>query len=114
MKPAEVGEHHRANGADAAEAQVVVRPLQHVVDDVLGQEPAEDVVDSCPLEIVKPFLGQSRVDPRAEDHGVERLREVVVGPGFDAADDALRLVDGGDHDHRDVIRTGSRLEPLED
>ena len=102
------------DGADAAEAEVVVRPLEHVVDDVLGKEPAEDVVDSCPLEVVEPFLGQPRVDPRAEDHGIERLREVVVGPDLDAADDALGLVDGGDHDHRDVTRIRRRLEPLED
>ena len=57
---------------------------------------------------------ETRVDPRAEDDGVERLREVVVGADFDAPNDALRLVDGGDHDHRHVTRTRCRLEPLED
>ena len=59
-EPAEVGEHHRPDGADAAEAEVVVRPRQHVVDDVLGEEPAEDVVDLCPLEVVESLLGQTR------------------------------------------------------
>ena len=71
-------------------------------------------MDSCALEVVEPSLGQPRVDPRPEDHGVERLREVVVGPRLDAADDALDLVDGGDHDHRHVTPAGCRLEPLED
>ena len=54
------------------------------------------------------------VDPRAEDHRVERLREIVVGADLDATDDTLRVVDGGDHDHRDVTGTGRRLQPLED
>ena len=70
-------------------------------------------MDACPLEVVEPLLGQPCVDPRAEDHGVERLREVVVGAGLDAADDALGLVDCGDHDHRHVLRARCRLEPLE-
>ena len=56
----EVGEHHGPDGADAAEAEVVVRPLQHVVDDVLGEEPAEDVVDSCPLEVVERVSWSAR------------------------------------------------------
>ena len=93
----------------AAEPQVVVGPREHVVDDVLRQEPREDVVDPGALEVVQPLLRQARVDPRAQDHRIERLREVVVGAGLDAANDAVDLVDRRDHDHRDVL--GARASP---
>ena len=66
------------------------------------------------LELVESLLEQACADPRPQDHGVERLREVVVGTDLDAADDAVRLVDGGDHDHGDVTRRGRRLQTFED
>ena len=46
---------------------------------MLGEKAREDVVDSRALQVVEPLLGQPRIDPRPEDHGVERLGEVVVG-----------------------------------
>ena len=97
----------------AAEAEIVVGPGEDVVDDVLGEEAREDVVNTRALEVVEPLLREPRVDSRPEDHGVEGLGQVVVGADLDAADDALGLVDGGDHDHGDVLGSRRRLELLE-
>ena len=52
-----------------AEPEIVVGPGEDVVDDMLGQEPREDVVDSGALEVVEPFLRQSRVDPCQQERG---------------------------------------------
>ncbi len=65
------------------------------------------------LEVVELLLRQPRVDPRTEQGRIEGLRQVVVCPDLDAADDAVDLVDGRDHDHRDVLGAGCRLELLE-
>ena len=44
--------------------------------------------------------------------GVERLGQVVLGPHLDAADDALHVLQGRDHDHRHVARgSGRRSSP---
>ena len=57
---------------------------------------------------MRPALIRAR-----RQHRVERLRQVVVRADLDAADDALELVDGRDHDHRQVLQLGIGLEPLE-
>jgi len=56
---ADVGEHHRADLATAAEAEVVVGPLEHVVHHVPGDEPREDPAQalcsrSCSRFFVRP------------------------------------------------------------
>ena len=51
----------------SAEPQVVVGAGEHVVDDVLREEPREDVVDAGALEVVQPLLRQPGVDARPED-----------------------------------------------
>ena len=59
----EVGEHDRARRSHAAEPEVVVGAGENVVDDVLGEEAREDVVDAGALEVVKPLLREPGVDP---------------------------------------------------
>ena len=71
-------------------------------------------MDARALQVSKPLLPESGVDSRAQDDGVERFGEVVVGALLDAADDAVRLVDGRDHDHRHVLRAGRCFQLLED
>ena len=59
------------------------------------------------------FLLESRTDPRAQQHRVERLRQVVLGAGLDAAHRAVELVEGRDHDDRNVPRARIGFEPAE-
>ena len=105
---AQVAEEDGADQADAAEARFAVRVAHHLVDDGLGQEPGEHVTHAVPLDLREPPLHEPGVDPCPEQRGVERLRQVVLGPGLDAAHDAFHLVDGRDHDHRDAPRGGDR------
>ena len=48
-----------------------------------------------------------------QQHGIERLGEVVLGAGLDAAHDAVELVQCGDHDHRQIAGVLGRLEPAQ-
>ena len=59
------------------------------------------------LLIAQALLLEAGADPRPEQHAVERLRQIVLGAELDAADHALDLVHGRDHDHRDVAQRGS-------
>ena len=58
---ADVGEHRRADLATAAEAEVVVGPLEQFVHHVLGDEPREDPAHALLLKVVQPLLRQARV-----------------------------------------------------
>ena len=109
----QVGEHDRADRSDAPEAEIVVGPGEDVLDDVLGKESREDVVNARTLEVVEPLLRQPGVDARTKEGRVEGLRQVVVGTDLDAANDAVDLVDCRDHDHGDVLGARRRLELLE-
>jgi hypothetical protein len=59
---------------------------------------------------VEALPGQRRRDPGLENRRVDRLGEVVRGAHLEAADDAVELVDAGDHDDRQVLQGGVRSE----
>jgi hypothetical protein len=65
------------------------------------------------LVVVEPLLLQAGAHPRLQQHGVERLAQVVVGAELDAPHHALHLVQGGDHEHGDVASRGIALDLLE-
>jgi hypothetical protein len=48
--------------------------------------------------------------PRAKEDGVERLGQVVFCAQLEAADDRLHLIEGRDHQHRDVAEIGIGLQ----
>ena len=50
---------------------------------------------------------------RAQQHRIERLRQIVLRAALDAAHDAGDVVERGDHDHRNVLRVLRALEALE-
>ncbi len=64
------------------------------------------------LLVAEGFLFQARADACAKDRGVEWLREVILGAGLDAADNALNLIQRGDHDDGNVTQlfTGLQLQ----
>jgi len=52
---------------------------------------------------------QASIDPRAQQNRIERFWQIILGPGLDAADDALGLRQGRDHDHRNAAQPLIRL-----
>ena len=73
-EPAQVGEEHRAFHLDAAEAEVGVGSLQHLVDDGLGHEPREDVAHLLAFEGDEDVVHPERADRRERERG-ERVDE---------------------------------------
>ena len=61
-------------------------------------------VDGLALGVVEPLPRERRRDPRLEDRRIDRLRQVVRRAHLEAPDDAVQLVDAGDHDHRQVAQ----------
>ena len=49
--------------------------------------------------VVQPFALQAGTDAGAQQGRIERLGQVIFRTQLDAADDAVDLVDGGNHDH---------------
>ena len=105
----QIAEHHGPVERDSAEPEVVIGPPEDTVDHVLGHEAGEDIAHPLALQIVQPLSCQTAVDPSPQKHGVEGLRQVVLGPQLDAAHDALDVLERGDHDHRDVAQLAVRL-----
>ena len=54
-------------------------------------------VDGLALGVVEPLPRERRRDPRLEDRRIDRLRQVVRRAHLEAPDDAVQLVDAGDH-----------------
>jgi len=50
--------------------------------------------------ILGPLERKLRLDPGQDDLEIERLRDVIVGPQLQRADDVVALVLGGGHDDR--------------
>src|SRR4029450_12490242 len=87
----DVGEHYGADAATAAEAKILVRPLQYSIDDVLGHKPGEHLAYPLAFDLSKALLGQRGVDPSPQEDRIEWLGEVVLGPHLDAGDDGMDL-----------------------
>ena len=52
-----------------------------------------DAREIAALAIAQPFAFEAGVDAGAQEHRIERLRQIVLGARFDAADHAVDLVD---------------------
>ena len=95
----------------------------HAVDDPLRQDVEQQgfrtlllplqVGDEFLLPVAQPFPLQRRADAGAQQDRVERLGEVVLGAGFDAAHRAVKLVERRDDDDRNVVGMRRRLEPAQ-
>lgn len=59
------------------------------------------------------FFFEAGADPGAEQHGVERLGQVIFRTAFDAAHHAGHVVEGGDHDDGNAPDRGIGLHPLQ-
>ena len=57
----------------AAEAKILVRPLQNIVYDVLGHKPGEHLAHLLAFDLVEALLGQCGVDPSAQEDRIEWL-----------------------------------------
>ena len=83
-------------------------------DDLAGQDVAQQDLVFLPLQLdpfqvaalaIAPALAlQAGADPRPQQDGVERLRQIVLCAALDAPDHAVGLLQAGDHDHRDVVQ----------
>ncbi len=135
VKPTQIDEHdgdlppvglERVGGAPGhdelrelrgEEALEPAQPLElgHLLRDAVLQRLVQlrELAALARLLIVKALLLQARADPRLEQHGLERLAEVVLGPELDAAHHAVHLVQRRDHEDRDVAKGRIGLEPLE-
>src|SRR6266487_4242235 len=109
----DIGEHHSADTATAAEAKILIRPLQDVIHDVLGHKSGEHPAHPLAFHLVETLLRQCGVDPSAQENRIEGLGEVILGADLDTADDSVDLVDRRDHDHRHVLKHGIALQSLE-
>ena len=78
-----------------------------------GVDDVADLLEVLALEVVEALARDAGVDARAQQDRAERLGQVVVGAELDAAHDAVGLLDGGDHDHRQVAQGGVRADALE-
>ena len=65
------------------------------------------------LLVAQPLLLQAGVDPRPQQHRVERLVEIILGAPFDAPDDSRQLVQRRNHHDGNVTRHGTPLQRLE-
>jgi hypothetical protein len=57
--------------------------------------------------LTQKLFFQTRADAGAEQNRVERFGKIILGAGFDAANDTFQLIDGGNHDDGDM--TGLRI-----
>ena len=62
------------------------------------------------LAVAGALLAQAGPDAGAQQGGVERLGQIVGRPHLDAAHDAVRFVQGGDHDDGQPLRPGVVLD----
>src|SRR5262249_8701781 len=95
-----------------------------LLDDLVGQDHVQQLVGAAllPLDlfqvaglaIAEAFLLQAGSDAGSQQHRVERPRQVVIGTHLDAADDTVHLVQGRDHDHRQMAKFRVGLELLQD
>ena len=68
----------------------------------MGHLLRRELADQFALLVAKALLLEARCDSRVQENRVDRLRQVILGAHLDALDDAVQLVEGGRHDHRDV------------
>ena len=116
----EVGEQDRDLGEAVGDRRLAVIQAP---DDRIGQDVAEQRLRTFLLRLqprqifllaLAPALAlEAGIDAGAQEHEVERLRQVVLGARLDAADHRLGLAQARDHDHRDAVEPLVGLQPLE-
>ena len=100
----DVGEHHRAVHALAAQREArLLQVLRHLG----GGEAAHQFL----LLVAQALLLQAGVDARLQQHRVHRLGQVVVGAQLDAARHVGHAFERAGHDDRQVaqLRVGNHL-----
>jgi len=64
--------------------------------------------------VAQTLLLEAPVDSRVEQHGVDRLRQVVLRAHLEAPHDTVQLVERRRHDHRDVAEMRVAPQLLQD
>jgi hypothetical protein len=94
--------------ASPTQAEIVVGPLPDLVQHVLRDESREDAAQALAPRALGGAVREASADPCTKQHGIERLRQLVVRPDLDATDDARGVVDARDHHHRNIPATRGR------
>ena len=107
----------------AKPSAIVVSPALRRRTIGIGQDVAQQRLGAIALHLqlrqivllaLAPALAlEAGVDAGAQQHEVERLRQVILGAHLDAADHRLGLAEARDHDHRDAVEPLVGLQPLE-
>ena len=126
-EPDEIGEEHRdirktvRDRALSCLQSIGNRLWKDVVEETLGPFPLDfDLAEILTFSITKALSLQGGANPGSQQHGVKRLREEVVCAHLDASRDAFGLIEGRQHDHRNlaqlliVLKLLKRLETVHD
>ena len=65
------------------------------------------------LDVAQPFLLEAGANARPQQHGIERLGQVILRAALDAPHHARHVVERRDHDDRNVTRGGIGLQAFE-
>jgi hypothetical protein len=93
-----------------ASAIVVNERISQILRHFLGGE----LADQLAVLVAQALLLEARVDPRVEQHRVDRLRQVVLRAHLEAPHDTVQFVERRRHDHRDVAEMWITLQLLQD
>ena len=64
--------------------------------------------------VAQPLLFEAGADAGAQEDRVEGFGDIILGAQLDAADDALDLVEGGNHDDRQMLQGGIGFHASQD
>ena len=80
---------------------------------LLGHLGRRELPKQLSLLVAQAFLLEARRDPRPQQHGVDRLEQIVLGAHLDAPSHAVDLFDGRHDNDGDVAQLRVRPESLE-
>jgi hypothetical protein len=66
------------------------------------------------FRIAQRLFFKASTDARAQQRRVERLRKIIFGPGLDAPNNTVHLIEGGDHDDWNMAGFRVRFYRLQD
>ena len=72
-----------------------------------------EIGDEFLFPVAQPLPFERGAYARPQQDRVEGLGQIILGAGFDAADDAVKFVEGGNHDDGNVAGMLRRLEPAQ-
>ena len=111
-----VGDVGVKNGRHGLHGLDVAVPGNNGIDHAFGDVLAEYAANYLQLLddfVAQPFLVEARLHPRAQQHRVERLLQVVLGARLDTAHDGIDFVDRRNHDDRNMAQFGIVADLLE-